>query len=329
VPRTDARDRAPAVARTGAGVAPDSPRVRWLPAWLQTAQALRRLALASVVANVAIVVTGGAVRLSDSGLGCPTWPRCTDHSLTPTSQSAAHGIIEFTNRQLTFVLVVIAVATWLVAMARRQERVLATFAALGIPAQAVLGGLTVLTHLNPWLVALHFLLSMAIIAITFRLWSRLRGVEPGAATGSAALLVRAVVAAAAATLVVGTIVTGSGPHAGDKTADGTVHRTGLQVSSMAQLHADLVMVLIGLTIGLVALLFATPAPAAARRAAAVLLGVELAQGLIGYAQYFLHVPPLLVGLHMFGACLVWLAALDLAARSGWRVNPGPLIRTAG
>ena len=101
------------------------------------------------------VVTGGAVRLSDSGLGCPTWPSCTDSSLTPTKQYSFHGIIEFTNRQLTFVLVVIAVATWLVAMALRRERALATVAALGIPAQAVLGGFTVLTHLNPWLVALR------------------------------------------------------------------------------------------------------------------------------------------------------------------------------
>ncbi|WP_368671948.1 heme A synthase, partial [Jatrophihabitans endophyticus] len=135
--------------------------------------------MASVVANVVIVVTGGAVRLSDSGLGCPTWPRCTSATLTPTKQYAIHGIIEFTNRQLTFVLVVIAVATWLVAMARRSQRPLATAALLGIPAQAVLGGFTVLTHLNPWLVGAHFLLSMVIIAITFALWARLR---PGRAT---------------------------------------------------------------------------------------------------------------------------------------------------
>ncbi len=303
--------------------------MRWLPGWLQTAAALRRLALASVVANVAIVVTGGAVRLSDSGLGCPTWPRCTDSSLTPTKQYAVHGIIEFTNRQLTIVLAVIAVATWLVAMARRRERALATGAALGVPAQAVLGGLTVLTHLNPWLVAGHFLLSMAIIAVTFVLWSRLRDTDAparAAAAPGAVLLVRAVLAVAAATLVIGTVVTGSGPHAGDKSADGTVHRTGLQVSSMAQLHADSVWVLVGLTVGVLALLYALGAAPAARRAAAVLLGVELAQGVIGYTQYFLHVPPLLVGLHMFGACLVWLAALQLAWLMPAAARP---LRTAG
>ena len=149
---------------------PDRRTVRWLPQGLQTYVALRRLALTSVVANVAIVITGGAVRLTNSGLGCPTWPRCTETTLTPTKAFAAHGVIEFTNRMLTFVLVAIALATWVVAMARRQERRLATVALLGIPAQAVLGGFTVLTHLNPWLVAAHFLLSMSIIAVTFLLW---------------------------------------------------------------------------------------------------------------------------------------------------------------
>jgi cytochrome c oxidase assembly protein subunit 15 len=279
---------------------------------VQTIGWLRGLALASVVANVVIVVTGGAVRLTDSGLGCPTWPKCTDASLTPTKQYAVHGLIEFGNRQLTIVLAVLAVATWLVAMALRRERMLATIAALGIPAQAVLGGLTVLTHLNPWLVALHFLLSMAVIAVAFVLWWRLRempGLPP--VPPPARWLTWATVGVTAATLVIGTVVTGSGPHAGDTDDSGKVHRTGLQVSSMAQLHADAVMVLIGLTVGLLALVYALHAPEALRRAAVVLLGVELAQGVIGYTQYFLDVPPLLVAVHMFGACLVWLAALTV------------------
>jgi heme a synthase len=285
--------------------------VRWLPHRLQSVRALRLLALASVVANVVIVVTGGAVRLTDSGLGCPTWPSCTDRSLTPTKQYAIHGIIEFTNRQLTFVLVVVAVATWLVAMSVRRERLLATLAALGIPAQAVLGGLTVLTHLNPWLVAGHFLLSMSIIAVALVLWWRLRPppharVDVAPATR---LLARGTLAVTAATLMVGTVVTGSGPHAGDKDASGKVHRTGLAVASMAQLHADIVMVLVGLTLGLLAVAFAVQSPQPVRRAAGVLVAVVLGQAIIGYTQYFLHVPPLLVGLHMLGACLVWIAAL--------------------
>ncbi|HEU5267462.1 MAG TPA: COX15/CtaA family protein [Jatrophihabitans sp.] len=305
---------------------PPAKAIRWLPSWLQTVPALRRFALASVIANVGIVVTGGAVRLTNSGLGCPTWPSCTDQSLTPTRAYAIHGVIEFTNRQLTFVLAVIAIATWVVAMAVRRERALATVAALGIPAQAVLGGLTVLTHLNPWLVAAHFLLSMALIAVTFRLWWRVRDTPTASLPDAPAvqLLVWATVAVTAAVLVIGTVVTGSGPHAGDKAADGTVRRTGLQVSSMAQLHADAVMVLIGLTVGLVAVLFAVRAAPTARRAGLLLLGAELAQGIVGYVQYFLRVPPLLVGLHMLGACLVWLAALNVAGRLPERVR-----RTAG
>lgn len=308
---------------------------------LRTSLVLRRLALASVVANVAIVVTGGAVRLTDSGLGCPTWPKCTEVSLTPTRQYAFHGIIEFTNRQLTFVLVLIALATWIVAMVRREQRPLATAALLGIPAQAVLGGITVLTHLNPWLVAAHFLLSMVIIAITFALWWRLRArhgacdaplvLGPSTLAAGAALVCRLAVAVTAATLVIGTVVTGSGPHAGDKSADGTVHRTGLQVSSVAQLHADAVMLLVGLTIGVVLLLRAVQRDGAAYRAARLLLVVELAQAAVGYAQYFLHVPPLLVGLHMLGACLVWLAALHvlLALPSAADDARATAVRTAG
>lgn len=284
--------------------------VRWLPSWLQTAVALRRLALASVIANVLIVVTGGAVRLTDSGLGCPTWPSCTDSSLTPTKKYAIHGIIEFTNRQLTFVLVIVAVATWVVAMVLRSQRGLATWAALGIPAQAVLGGLTVLTHLNPWLVGLHFLLSMAIIAVTYVMWWRLGPGSTAPLPPAGRQLVRATTVVTAATLVIGTVVTGSGPHAGDLQS-GKVHRTGLKVSSVAQLHADSVMVLIGLTVGLVVLAHALRTATVFRKAVAVLLAVEVAQGFVGYLQYFLHVPPLLVGVHMLGACLLWLAMLQV------------------
>jgi cytochrome c oxidase assembly protein subunit 15 len=283
---------------------------RRTPAWLASAPALQRLALASVVANVVIVVTGGAVRLTNSGLGCPTWPSCTDASLTPTRAYSFHGVIEFTNRQLTFVLAIIAILTWLAAMARQQERLLATVAALSIPAQAVLGGLTVLTHLNPWLVAAHFLFSMSIIAVTAWLWWRVR---PGSVLVAIPLpaggLARVTTAVAAVVLVLGTIVTGSGPHAGDKDSSGRVHRTGLKVASMAQLHADSVMVLIGLSVGVLALTYALRSEPVLRRATGWLVGIELAQGAIGYTQYFLHVPPLLVALHMFGACLVWLAVL--------------------
>jgi cytochrome c oxidase assembly protein subunit 15 len=283
-----------------------------MPAWTRTAATLRRLALASVLANVVIVVTGGAVRLTGSGLGCPTWPSCTDRSLTPTRQYAVHGLIEFTNRQLTFVLVIIVLATLAAALLRQTERGLAVLLAASIPAQAVLGGITVLTHLNPWTVAAHFLLSIGIIAVAFLLWWRVR--EPSAREPDGAAKVQPPAGRAlagtgwllagltAAVLMAGTVVTGSGPHAGDK---GATHRIHIAPSSITQLHADLVMLLIGVTAGLVLL----AGTGSVRRAGWWLLGIELAQGGIGYLQYFTGVPPLLVGLHMLGACAVWLAAL--------------------
>lgn len=273
--------------------------------WFGSPRVLRELALASVVANVVIVVTGGAVRLTGSGLGCPTWPRCSGSSLTPTRAHSFHGVIEFTNRQLTFVLGLIAVLTLLAAYRQRRELPLATLAFLGIPAQAVMGGITVLTDLNPWTVAAHFLLSMSIIAVTMLLWWRLRDADH---TGfaPAVLLARLSLLAAAVVLALGTVVTGSGPHAGDK---GAKHRIGFDPGAVAQLHADAVMVLVGLTVGLVVLLRATRARRDAQLAAWWLLGVELAQGVIGYVQYFTHVPSGLVAAHMLGACLVWIAAL--------------------
>ena len=196
---------------------------------------------------------------------------------------------------------------------------MAVVAFLGIPAQAIMGGITVLTDLNPWTVAAHFLLSMSIIAVTTVLWWRLRdAAQPGFAP--AVRLARLIVLAAITVLALGTVVTGTGPHAGDK---GATHRIALSPSGVAQLHADVVWVLIGLTVGLVVLLRVTGAGSAARRAAWWLLGIELAQGVIGYIQYFTHVPAGLVVLHMLGACLVWIAALRVL------LTVQPAVRSAG
>ncbi len=142
--------------------------------WTGEVKTLRGAAIASVVANVVIVVTGGAVRLSNSGLGCPTWPDCQGGSLTPSGPSSYHKVIEFTNRQLTGVLIAIAVITALLAWRQRRELRLAVLALAIIPLQAVVGGISVLTDLNPWVVALHLLTSMANIAITVVLLWRLR-----------------------------------------------------------------------------------------------------------------------------------------------------------
>lgn len=279
--------------------------------WLRRPATLRRLALASVIANVVIVVTGGAVRLTGSGLGCPTWPSCTDASLTPTREYAVHGIIEFANRQLTFVLSAVVLATLVVAVLARRQVKLAALLAASIPAQAVLGGITVLTHLNPWTVAAHFLLSMLIIAVAFALWWRLRDEPAEPAPGGLKVAAWAIAALTAAVLMVGTVVTGSGPHAGDK---GATNRIGFDPASVSQLHADLVMLLIGLSVAFAVLAPAAGATNRLRRAGWLLVGVELAQGLIGFLQYFTHVPAILVGFHMLGACLVWLAVLTVLAR---------------
>ena len=299
-----------------------APPTRWF-AWTRSPVALRRLALASVAVNVLIVVTGGAVRLTNSGLGCPTWPRCSGSSLVPTHALSVHKAIEFGNRSLTFVVAAVLLATALAALRQRRERGLALLALVGIPAQAVLGGIVVLTDLNPWLVAAHFLLSAAIIAVTLLFWWRVTDHRPAAAPAAARVLARLVAGTAAGVLVLGTVVTGSGPHAGDLT-HGRLHRIHASTAGLAQAHADAVMVLIGLTVGLVALAYALRAAPAVRHAAVVLLAVELAQGVVGYTQYFLDVPPLLVALHMLGACLVWLAALYALAC----VEPRA-VRTAG
>jgi cytochrome c oxidase assembly protein subunit 15 len=278
-----------------------------------TTTLLRRLALASIIANVAIVVTGGAVRLTASGLGCPTWPRCTDESYTTTQEMGVHGVIEFGNRLLTFAVGAIALAVVVAVLlhgARRRALLpLAVGVLLGIPAQAVIGGITVLTNLNPWVVGLHFLASMVVIAAAYALWRRVDEPDgPALPTVPAPLrtltLVTTVVSAAV--LVVGTWVTGSGPHAGDHGAA----RNGLDPESISQVHADSVFLLIGLS---VALIFAFRAVGARRaeRAAVVLVAVELGQGLIGFVQYFTHLPAVLVGAHMLGSCLVLLATLGV------------------
>jgi cytochrome c oxidase assembly protein subunit 15 len=178
----------------------------------------------------------------------------------------------------------------------------------------------VLTDLNPWLVAAHFLLSAVIIGVTALFWWRVTDHQATAIPRGGLMLARLTTSAAAAVLVVGTLVTGSGPHAGD-VKNGRVHRIHLSSSGISQLHADAVMVLIGVTVGMLALVYALGISERVRRAAWVLLIVELAQGAIGFTQYFLHVPPLLVVLHMFGACLVWLAALHVLLLVEPRASP--------
>jgi cytochrome c oxidase assembly protein subunit 15 len=284
---------------------------------LGTPPALRRVALASIVANVAIVITGGAVRLTGSGLGCPTWPRCTSDSYVATPEMGVHGLIEFGNRLLTFAVGLVAVLALVIALLQRPRRPgVLTAAALvfaGVPAQAVLGGFTVLTDLNPWVVAAHFLLSMAVIAVAYTFWRRAGGGSPGwPAPKPLRTLARLTTGVAVTVLVLGTVVTGSGPHAGDANA----RRTGLDPAAVAQLHADAVFLLLGMSVAVWYAVRATGAPPAATRAALVLVGVELAQGAVGFAQYFTNLPAVLVGIHLAGAAAVWLAMLGVLSALG-------------
>jgi cytochrome c oxidase assembly protein subunit 15 len=276
-----------------------------------------RVALANVVANGAIVVTGGLVRLTGSGLGCPTWPRCTDESFVATPELAAHGAIEFGNRLLTFVLTAVAIATVIVVWrsARRDLRPLAVVSFLGIPAQALLGGITVLTELNPWTVAAHFLVSMLLVAVATTLWLRSR--EPGVGQPLLRrpfeLLIHGIAAVTAAVLVLGTVVTGAGPHSGDRNA---ADRMDFDPETVSQLHADLVFLLVGLTVALLLALSATDSSGRIRRAARDLLIVQLAQGVVGFVQYFTDLPIALVLLHMLGAVLI----TAFTARLVWSVR---------
>jgi heme a synthase len=280
---------------------------------------ISRVALLNAVANGVIVVTGGLVRLTGSGLGCPTWPRCTDESFVATPELAGHGAIEFGNRLLTFVLTAAAIATVVVVWrsARRDLRPLAVVSFLGIPAQALLGGVTVLTGLNPWTVAAHFLVSMVLVAVATTLWLRSR--EPGVGQPLVRrpleLLVLGIAAVTAVVLVLGTVVTGAGPHSGDKNAS---HRIDVDPENISQLHADVVFLLVGLTVALLVALYAVDAPDRLRHAARDLLVVQLAQGVVGFVQYVTDLPILLVLLHMLGAVLI----AAFTARLVWSVR-GP------
>ena len=274
---------------------------------------LRRTALASIVANVVIVVTGGAVRLTGSGLGCPTWPRCTDDSYTATAEMGINAAIEFGNRTITFAVGIVAAVGLASALGQRPRRrrvvTLAVLVLLGIPAQAVLGGITVLTDLNPWVVGGHFLVSMAVIACAYAFWratGETDGIVLATVAGPLRTLAAVITAVSAAVLVVGTFVTGSGPHAGDAGAK----RTGLDPEMISQVHADVVFLLLGLSVAAWFAFRAAAADAPARRAARLLV-IIAAQGAVGFVQYATDLPAILVGVHIAGACAVWLATLDL------------------
>lgn len=265
--------------------------------------------------QAALIVTGGAVRLTGSGLGCPTWPECTPGSYTPVPHQAEgqlHAWIEFGNRLLTFLLFFTAVAALILTIRlsknlgnKKRLRMLAVFQVLGIFGQAILGGITVLTELNPIPVAGHYLLSILLIAGASSLRFEIVGYEKQSTTPLLAQLIRFQVFLTFAVLVAGTIVTGSGPHAGDETAK----RFGFNTQMVSVIHADLVIALIVLVL-ITYLLAKREAKALLPRMKLFILTIFV-QGLIGYVQYFTGLPELLVGFHLLGSTFVWIAVWSL------------------
>nr|WP_245974673.1 COX15/CtaA family protein [Thermomonospora umbrina] len=298
--------------------------------WRPTPASLRLLALLSVIANAGIIVTGGAVRLTKSGLGCPTWPQCTPDSMIPTSSpehSAVNMAIEFGNRTLTFLVLASAAAVFVAAVRsvpRRRDLVrLAAVQPIGVLAQAGWGGVTVLTDLHPAVVASHFMLSPVLIIAAVALYVRSgEGDEPVRPLVGPRLraLALSLVPVAALLMVAGTIVTGTGPHAGDDRAE----RFGFDIAQVTRVHGALAWITVALTVAVLIAVRRTDAPRALRRRVWDLVAIELAQGAVGYVQYFTGVPALLVGLHMLGSALLWIAVLRVAFATRDR---GPLAAT--
>jgi len=275
------------------------------------ARASRALSPASgflLFAQAAIVVTGGAVRLTGSGLGCPTWPECTPGSYTPKPYQVEEQVkvwIEFGNRLLTFVLVLAAITVLISVLAagRKDLRGLALGQVLGILGQGILGGITVLTGLHPATVAAHFLLSIILIAGATSLRAqRFASLEKQEAAPLVKKIATAHLAVSFLVLFLGTLVTGSGPHAGDATAE----RFPFDLRTMAWLHADSVIALFGITFGLFVV---HGVSAHTKKRLKIFVAIALSQGLIGYVQWYLDLPELMVGLHLVGSTLVWIASM--------------------
>lgn len=277
------------------------------------------LALASLISQIGIVVTGGAVRLTKSGLGCSSWPNCVPGSMTPVPAMGIHGIIEFANRTLTFVLLFIAVAFLLSVWSMRRSHPtifkLGLVLLLGIPAQGVIGGITVLTGLNPWIVSLHFLLSGALITLATLLVNRTRIELKTLSIPTSSKTIRQVSIAAwifsILSVILGTVVTGTGPHAGDATAP----RHMFDPMLVTRMHTAPVYLLVIATLVLLVLVSRSAENRHLRASVLWLIVVIALQAAIGYVQHFTGLPIGLVLLHMLGASLLLVANGDLWDRA--------------
>jgi heme a synthase len=268
---------------------------------------LCRITLATVVLNV---VTGAAVRLSDSGLGCPDWPTCSQHRLTPPL--SLHPVIEFGNRLVVTLLVVACAVTVVASFLRRPGRNdlrwLSVGLIIGVIGEAVLGAFVVYSKLNAYVVMTHFMVGMGLLAVAVVLTLQ-AGHRPGrgtlAVTPGARWLSRGFLALVVVVLAAGTATTGAGPHAGGRGAK----RVPIGLEDMTRIHAEIVLTAVAVLLILLWLLWRSNAPARIQDAGRVLLAVVIAQGVVGYVQFFTHLPAALVGIHVFGASMVWAAAL--------------------
>jgi heme a synthase len=279
---------------------------------------MRRWALAGVITSALIILTGEGVRLSQSGLGCPDWPSCTASSIAAggaTGDPLIHRWVEFSNRMVTVAIFVVAVGVFIAAWqfrVRGQRRRDLTWLAAAQPGaiilQAIIGGLVVLTKLNPTLVSLHFLASVALVAATVALYLRCQeATAPGRplVPNLVRLSAIGVVGCVALMMAAGTVVTGTGPLAGAA----NVARYHLPLEGVTQLHADIGWLLGGLMVALLLGMRLTSAPRRAVRLGWLLLGLIGIQGAIGYTQYFTGLPAGLVWVHVAGAVAIWITAL--------------------
>lgn len=300
----------------------------WLPTRVD--RRVRVVAWLNLVAQTVLVGTGGAVRLTGSGLGCPTWPRCTAESFVSTPEMGIHGVIEFGNRTLFFVLQVIAIFALLFVLKYRAERkdlfVLTLIPACSVLLQAVVGGITVLSGLNPYVVGFHFVISVALVVLAAVLVFRVyNGNGPRTRVAPVWLVVTTHVASffVAVTILVGILTTGSGPHAGDKGAA----RNGLDPEILQHVHSWPAYITLGLTIVIVAAAWLVPVPRL-RLPSFVLLAVEGVQIVVGVAQARMGLPEILVGLHMVLACVLAAAmavtVLNLKASAPVAVEQEPV-----
>lgn len=273
----------------------------------------RRISLANLIAQSGIIVTGAIVRLTGSGLGCPTWPDCTPGSLIPVAGQVEgfHKYIEFGNRTLTFLVLAISIALFVFSLINEKRNIIlwSFLPLIGTLLQAVLGGITVLTGLNPFTVMAHFLLSIILVGISVKIYNyfndqRISKSLPKIVDN----YIKIVTLVGFAVITLGTITTGSGPHSGDEIAA----RFNLDLRVIAWLHADTVLLFVGLIIGLLVITKLNSESNHLYKTTRTLFIICLLQGFIGYVQWFNDLPWVLVSLHVIGAVITWIAIANLA-----------------